>query len=78
MPRHIVIDCRRLGDFGIGTYIRNLVQALARLDKEHRYTLITLPKRAEELAELGANFRTAEYQRTDSDVIQNAAFPFFL
>lgn len=78
MPRHIVIDCRRLGDFGIGTYIRNLVQALARLDRESRYTLITLPKRAEELAGLGPLFRTAEYRRTDTDVIQNAAFPFFL
>ena len=32
MPKHIVIDVRRSGDFGIGTYIRNLVQSLARLD----------------------------------------------
>jgi hypothetical protein len=50
MPRHIVIDVRRLGDFGIGTYIRNLVQALARLDRESRYTLVTLPQHTEELA----------------------------
>ena len=56
MPRHIVIDVRRLGDFGIGTYIRNLVQALARLDKESRYTLVTLPKHAAELAGLGSQF----------------------
>jgi glycosyltransferase involved in cell wall biosynthesis len=78
MPRHIVIDVRRLGDFGIGTYIRNLVQALARLDKESRYTLVTFNKGPDELAELGPNFRTAEYPRPDTDVIQNAAFPFFL
>ncbi len=78
MPRHIVIDVRRLGDFGIGTYIRNLVQALARLDKESRYTLVTFNKGPDELAELGPNFRTAEYSRPDTDVIQNAAFPFFL
>jgi glycosyltransferase involved in cell wall biosynthesis len=78
MPRHIVIDVRRLGDFGIGTYIRNLVQGLARWDKESRYTLVTFNKGPEELAELGPNFRTAEYPRPDTDVIQNAAFPFFL
>lgn len=78
MPRHIVIDVRRLGDFGIGTYIRNLVQALARHDKESRYTLVTLPKHSEELAGLGPKFRTVEYSRPDTDVLQNAAFPFFL
>src|SRR5580765_642117 len=78
MPQHIVIDVRRLGDFGIGTYIRNLIQALARLDQENRYTLITFPKRTEELAGLGPNFHTAEYPRNDTDVLQNIAFPFFL
>ena len=84
MPKHIVIDVRRLSDFGIGTYIRNLIHSLARLDTQNRYTLITLPKGpesqkgAEELAGLGPNFRTAEYPRPDTDVIQNAAFPFFV
>ena len=43
--RHIVIDVRRIGDFGIGTYIRNLVRALARLDRENRYTLIVRARR---------------------------------
>ena len=33
----IVIDVRRLRDFGIGTYIRNLVHALGALDHENRY-----------------------------------------
>ena len=33
MPLHIVIDARRIRDFGIGTYIRSLVHALAR----HRF-----------------------------------------
>ena len=78
MPKHIVIDVRRLGDFGIGTYIRNLVHSLARLDKENRYTLVALPRDAAELAALGTNFHIAEYARTDTDVLQNAAFPFFL
>ena len=29
MPLHIVIDARRVRDFGIGTYIRNLTRALS-------------------------------------------------
>ncbi len=41
MPLQIALDTRRLADFGIGTYIRNLVRALARIDSENQYTLIT-------------------------------------
>jgi len=78
MPRQIVIDVRRLGDFGIGTYIRNLVRALARLDHESQYTLVTLSKRTEELAGLPPNFQTAEFPSPDTNVIQNAQFPLFI
>jgi glycosyltransferase involved in cell wall biosynthesis len=78
MPLHIAIDARRLGDFGIGTYIRNLVRTLARLDQENRYTLIVRPKQTGELAGLGPNFQTAEYAPPDTDVLQNVAFPYFL
>ena len=39
MAYTIGIDARKLTDFGIGTYVRNLVQALARLDHENRYIL---------------------------------------
>jgi len=78
MPKHIVIDCRRLGDFGIGTYIRNLVQALARLDHDNRYTLITFDNNPADLGGLGRDFHTAQYERRDTEVGQNIAFPFFL
>ena len=36
----IGIDARKLHDFGIGTYIRNLVRHLARLDHETDYVLL--------------------------------------
>ena len=78
MPKHIVIDCRRLGDFGIGTYIRNLVQALARLDHENRYTLITFDNNPADVTGLGSNFQTVQYERRDTEFGQNIAFPFFL
>jgi len=37
MPATIAFDARKLGDFGIGTYVGGLLAALGRLDREHRY-----------------------------------------
>ena len=39
---HIGIDARKYGDFGIGTYIRNLASAFDR-QGEHRFTYIVAP-----------------------------------
>jgi glycosyltransferase involved in cell wall biosynthesis len=36
----IALDIRRVNDFGVGTYIRNIVRALAALDCENQYFLI--------------------------------------
>ena len=36
----IAFDVRKLNDFGIGTYIRNLVLHLAQLDHDSQYLLI--------------------------------------
>ncbi len=41
MPLRIVLDARRIADFGIGTYIRNLVRSLAKIDNANQYTLVT-------------------------------------
>ena len=41
MALHIVIDSRRIRDFGIGTYIRSLVHALGSIDTSNHYTLVT-------------------------------------
>jgi len=77
MPLHIAIDIRRLGFFGIGTYIRNLVSGLARLDQENQYSLISIPGK-DGIPGLGPNFRVVEYDRPDTDVSQNLTFPLFL
>lgn len=58
MSYRIGIDARKVQDFGIGTYIRNLVQGLAELDQENEYVLLTGPQGREELADLPDNFRT--------------------
>ena len=39
MPYAIGIDARKIHDFGIGTYIRHLIYALADLDRENRYVV---------------------------------------
>ena len=67
MPFRIVIDTRHIRDFGIGTYIRNLVRALARIDAENHYILVSYTADAHELSGLGPNFEVALYDRRDSD-----------
>lgn len=53
----IVLDARKLHDFGIGTYIRNLVTELGRLDHDSEYVLLTKPEDAATAAAAGPNFR---------------------
>src|ERR1035438_5792367 len=50
MASHIVIDARRIRDFGIGTYIRSLVQALGSIDRNNQYTLVSGPADVRTLA----------------------------
>jgi glycosyltransferase involved in cell wall biosynthesis len=53
----IVIDARKLHDFGIGTYIRNLVTELGRLDRTSDFVLLTRPGDVAAAPAAGANFR---------------------
>ena len=78
MPSRIVIDTRHIRDFGIGTYIRNLVHALAKLDSDNRYLLVAYSADAQEWRGLPSNFELALYERKDSDLFDQAAFPLFL
>jgi glycosyltransferase involved in cell wall biosynthesis len=52
----VAIDIRRMTEFGIGTYIRNVVRTLARLDRESQYFLIGLPAKVDECGPLPENF----------------------
>jgi glycosyltransferase involved in cell wall biosynthesis len=64
MPLQIALDTRRVADFGIGTYIRNLVRALARIDDHNRYKLITNEQAVPEFSDLPPNFETAIFPGT--------------
>jgi glycosyltransferase involved in cell wall biosynthesis len=78
MPLHIVIDGRRIRDFGIGTYIRSLIHALGGIDRDNRYTIVSNPAGIGELKGLPENFSTALYARNDHSGFDHLAFPFFL
>jgi len=52
----IAIDIRRMTEFGVGTYIRNVVRSLGRLDHQTKYFLIGSPAKVKEIGPLPANF----------------------
>src|SRR6266567_1301657 len=54
----VAIDARKLHDFGIGTYIRNLLRHLARIDRESEYILLCHEPDMGVAGSLGDNFRT--------------------
>ena len=54
----VAIDARKLHDFGIGTYIRNLLRHLARIDRESEFVLLTAEADLGVAEALGPNFRT--------------------
>lgn len=56
----IAIDIRRITEFGVGTYTRNIIRALARLDHENEYFLLGSLQKANEIGVLPENFSCVE------------------
>ena len=52
-------------EFGIGTYIRNVVRTLARLDRESKYFLIGSPEKVAECGALPPNFHAVALEGRD-------------
>src|SRR6202044_81787 len=61
----IAIDIRRMTEFGVGTYIRNVVRTLGRLDHETTYFLIGPPGKVKEIGSLPPNFHTVPLVRPE-------------
>lgn len=53
----IAIDVRRMNEFGVGTYTRNIVRALARLDADDEYFLLGPREKIGEIGALPRNFQ---------------------
>ena len=71
----IAIDARKLHDFGIGTYVRNLVHWLARLDKKNEFILFCQPGDCEQIEQLGTNFRPVPVRSHNYSVAEQLTVP---
>lgn len=57
-----------MAEFGIGTYTRNVVRALGRLDHQNRYYLIGSPQKFAEIGPLPSNFEAVIQMDRDSSL----------
>ena len=55
-------------EFGVGTYIRNVVRTLARLDRDSTYYLVGSPGKMAECGPLPGNFQAVELTAPDNTV----------
>ena len=74
----VAIDIRKLHDFGIGTYVRNLVRQLARIDRNTDYVLLCRNRDAGLAASLGENFRTIPQSAPNYSVREQLLVPLCL
>jgi glycosyltransferase involved in cell wall biosynthesis len=72
----IGIDARKLQDFGIGTYIRNLLRELAKLDRQTEYVLLTKPEHMDVAKTLGENFRAVPDSSGQYSIAEQISVPF--
>jgi glycosyltransferase involved in cell wall biosynthesis len=74
----IAIDVRKLHDYGIGTYVRNLLKQLARQDHRNEYVLLSRPSDCGLAAELGENFRAVPEPSRPYSIREQLAVPLDL
>jgi glycosyltransferase involved in cell wall biosynthesis len=77
-PVRIGIDARKLHDYGIGTYIRNLLRQLARLDHTTEFILLSRPEDVAALSALGENFRAVPSGAGNYSVSEQVSIPLAL
>jgi glycosyltransferase involved in cell wall biosynthesis len=71
----IGIDARKLHDFGIGTYIRNLLRQLARQDRQTEFVVFCRPDDRDTLTSLGDNFRPVVEAAANYSVAEQVRIP---
>ena len=74
----VAIDARKLHDFGIGTYTRNLLRYLARLDRDSEYVLLCHEPDLGIGAQLGPNFRTVLESSANYSLREQVHVPWVL
>jgi glycosyltransferase involved in cell wall biosynthesis len=74
----VAIDIRRAGDYGFGTYIRNIVNQLARIDHSTHYLLIGRRQHVDQFEPLPENFELLEHPYSYISWRAHAQLPFLL
>ena len=74
----VAIDARKLHDFGVGTYVRNLVEWLARLDHDSEFVLFCRPDDCGWVEQLGPNFRPVPDRSANYSVGEQLSIPLAL
>lgn len=62
----VAIDIRPIRDFGVGTYIRNVVRILGRLDQQNEFFLIGGRDRVREVGRLPENFKVVPFTASET------------
>jgi glycosyltransferase involved in cell wall biosynthesis len=62
----IAIDIRRINEFGVGTYTRNIIRALAQLDRQNRYFLLGPQAKVSEIGKLPDNFKSVPLSSSET------------
>jgi glycosyltransferase involved in cell wall biosynthesis len=74
----IAIDARKLHDYGIGTYVRNLLRQLARIDTTSEYVVVCQPDDAGLIGAMGSNFRAVPINARPYSLAEQVAIPAVL
>jgi glycosyltransferase involved in cell wall biosynthesis len=74
----IAIDIRKYHDFGIGTYVRNLVHHLAHIDQQTEYVLLCRPQDRDAIALPSANFRVVPEPASPYSLAEQVRIPMAL
>jgi glycosyltransferase involved in cell wall biosynthesis len=78
VPVRIAIDARKLHDYGIGTYVRNLVREFARQDSPEHYVLICRPDDVDFVQSLGPRFEPLVNQSPSYSAREQLSVPLDL
>lgn len=76
-PLRVALDVRHARDFGIGTYIANLLRAMAQIGTQERLLLFGRREDLDALGPLPENFEHHLFSRPDRGLTHQLAFPLF-
>jgi alpha-1,3-rhamnosyl/mannosyltransferase len=74
----VAIDARKLHDYGIGTYVRNLLRELARQNDDAEYVLLCAPADVGALRDLGSRFHPCVVRAGSYSAREQWAVPWAL